>query len=223
MHRRKILKNQKRGSWPQFKSSLVCVCVCVCVFMCVCVCWPFLAHFLSTFLSPHVHLWGFFNVLLLLLRPKQRRRNFPETDGGWRSPNLIRTELCALHPPVPPHFDHHPLVHMSLNPLEVCCKPGQIPQAINPQKRTISWVRAFSAWLGAAEVKPRKPWQCGTEDCSGHSAYDNQRDAKLGLHRLQRGKAYAETPVEKSTETNYLWYRIMTLRGNESTNAAATN
>lgn len=121
----------------------------------------------------------------LFLCAGQRRWNFPETGGEWRSPRLILTTL---------------LLHMSLSP-GGSPTPSQTPRAINPQNHIISWVHAFSAWLGPVGIKPQKPWQF--QDCSGHSAYDNQQDMKFGLYRLWKGiyEMLIWTHVEKHIET----------------------
>lgn len=107
----------------------------------------------------------------LFLYSEHRSRNFPETDGEWRSPDLISTTLL-------------------LSPGSLLA-PGQIPQAGDPQNHIISWVHTFSAWLDPAGIQPQKPWQL--QDCSGHSAaHNNQQDVKLGLCRLWEVNAHGD-------------------------------
>lgn len=161
-------------------------------------CWVFtlLEHLLPSFPPP---LWSFY-ILFLLLCPERWRGNFPETDGGWRSPDLIsrvRAVLCALYPqPQPPSLCPHVPLSWQFTTIR--------PQTINPRNHRIKGVHTFSAWLGPVGLKPQKPWQClwrrAVEDTQHMTISRTWSSACTGC---RKGMLIVKH-VEKRIETNCL-------------------
>lgn len=153
-----------------------------------------LAHLLPSFLPPCVHLSGHF--MSCSCCPVQ------SSQGGISPRQMVDDVAPILSAELStPNLNLPPLVHMSLSPGSSVL-PGQIPQAINPQNHTDVSAHIFSMACPSRNQTTETLATFGIKDCSGHSAYDNQQDTKLGLYRLQKGNAYRT--MWRNTETNFL-------------------